>query len=177
MKIRRVISIDYGHTLPLHLGFCNQIHGHRATVICEFEGEINKDGASRGMVVDFSVCKQLMMDTIHKQLDHGFAIWNNMDEDIVKINVPCGNIAVIMDVKTEQVAIPLMEIIKVRNSKILSCDEPPTAEYLAKYFFRAIVVEMAYKLPVQNKIIITRIEWWETPNNVAIYTADDYKKT
>ena len=40
MYVSRSIELDYGHTLPNHYSFCNQIHGHRAKVIAVVEGDI-----------------------------------------------------------------------------------------------------------------------------------------
>ena len=166
MKIRRKIEIDYGHTLPSYVGFCNQLHGHRGIIVCEFEGIMHKEGSERGMIIDFSVCKRIMMDVIHVKLDHGFAIWNDMSADVVT---------------TETIAISLLQVIQARNSKVLLCDEPPTAEYLASYFFgelhRILSAYCIKNFGNSAEIQLTRIEWWETPNNVAIYTIDDYRKT
>ena len=144
MQISREIQLDYGHTIPNHYGFCNQIHGHRARVIATIKGEIskNKGDSSEGMVLDFKILKQLMMEYIHDVLDHGFAVWKNDEEDL--------------------------KFITKRNKRFIITDEPPTAEYLAKWAF----IQIVDKLP--GNIILERIEWQETPTSTAVYTRKEW---
>ena len=86
MVISRSIDIDYGHTLSKNNSFCNQFHGHRAKVVCFFEGETSKieNNSSQGMVLDFKICKKAMMICVHDKLDHAFAVWK---KDIEPINI------------------------------------------------------------------------------------------
>ena len=162
MIIVRRIEIDYGHTLPKHFGFCNQIHGHRGIIECHFEGDINNDfyDSKNGMVMDFSVCKRIMMREIHSVLDHGFAIWNRLDIDhfLVETN------EVIEDDNTT-IRVSTLDFIRARNEKILQLDDPPTAEILAKYFFKKINNALD---GMPDKIKLKELHWWETPNNKAI---------
>lgn len=139
MIITREIGIDYGHTLPNHFSFCNQIHGHRARIIAYVEGDTvtDENSSSQGMVLDFKILKQLMMEHIHDVLDHGFAVWEKDEKDL--------------------------EFIKERNSRYLITEEPPTAEYLAKWAFHQI----AGKLPKELELL--KIDWYETPNSCATY--------
>jgi 6-pyruvoyltetrahydropterin/6-carboxytetrahydropterin synthase len=137
--VLRDIEIDYGHTLPDHFYFCNQIHGHRAKITVAVEGELSeeKNSSNRGMVLDFKILKEIMMKEICDVLDHGFAVFKDDAVDL--------------------------EFIRKRNKRFLVTDEPPTAEYLAKWaFFR-----IKEKLPSNIKLL--RVEWKETPSNTAIY--------
>jgi 6-pyruvoyltetrahydropterin/6-carboxytetrahydropterin synthase len=114
MLISRKIEIDYGHTLPNSFSFCNQLHGHRGVIVATVEGDmIDRQGdAEEGMVMDFKFLHQIMMEHIHDQLDHGFAIWKNDFEDL--------------------------EFISRRNSRVVITEEPPTAECLAKWAFNQL---------------------------------------
>lgn len=114
MEVTKRIEVDYGHTLPRHYSFCSQIHGHRAFIDATIEGKINKteNDSSQGMVVDFKLLKEIMMNNIHDILDHGFAVWEKDEVD--------------------------KEFILKRNTKFLVTKEPPTAEYLAKWAFYQI---------------------------------------
>jgi len=48
MQISRKIEIDYGHTLPNHYSFCNQLHGHRGVIVATIEGPVvTEKGDSR----------------------------------------------------------------------------------------------------------------------------------
>jgi len=155
MIIKRIIEIDYGHCLPNHFSFCNQIHGHRAKIIAYFSGEVStiKGDSSEGMVLDFSICKKAMIETIHSTLDHGFAVWKE-DKAIFKY-----------------IEISTLDFIKIRNKKVLITDEPPTAEYLAKWAFGVLV---SYLNNIVSDVFVERVEWWETPNNCADYTAENF---
>ena len=141
IQISRKIELDYGHTLPNHFSFCSQLHGHRATVIAHVQGKVNSTvgDSSQGMVLDFKILKELMMEKIHDVLDHGFAVWKDDKEDL--------------------------EFIIKRNKKYLITDEPPTAEYLAKWSYN----QLASFLP--KEISLIKVEWYETPSSVAQYPA------
>ena len=170
MIVTREISIDYGHTLPNHFGFCNQIHGHRARIVAHFEGDVKttKDNfylPDNGMVVDFGFCKKLLLNTIHEQLDHGFAVWENDTNAIaVPVSVEYDN----EGVATTGILVSTLQFIKARNRKVVVCSAPPTAEYLAEWAFRLINKDFAL-YEESNTVKLIKIEWWETPNNCAIY--------
>ncbi len=156
MVISKRIEIDYGHTLPGHYSFCNQVHGHRAVVIAYFSGCINQDygSSSEGMVIDFSVCKDIMMNVIHDKLDHGFAVWK---KDNRTVSIRYNEIA--------YVEVSTLEFIRQRNSKVLITDSPPTAEYLAEWALE----EISKKLKsINNNIKVVKVKWYETPNNCAV---------
>lgn len=140
--VTKIIEIDYGHTLPDHYGFCSQIHGHRAKIEVTVSGDVYKgEGSKKGMVIDFSFLKHLMMKKIHAKLDHGFAVWKDDKEDLA--------------------------FIKKRNTRFLITDLPPTAEILAEWAFREI--KSALKKQVKEIVILERVRWWETPNSYASY--------
>jgi len=139
MRISRKIELDYGHTLPNSFSFCNQLHGHRGIVVATVEGTVIKhegDG-EEGMVMDFKFLKDIMVRYIHDVLDHGFAVWKDDHEDF--------------------------DFIIKRNSRVLVTDEPPTAEYLAKWAFNQI------KDQLPEGVILRQVRWFETPNNWADY--------
>ena len=146
--ISKQIEVDYGHTLPEHSGFCNQIHGHRAKIIAFVQGDVKvNSGSDKGMIIDFGIIKKLMMQYIHSRIDHGFAVWE-------------------YDKTT-------MEFIAVRNNpdKVVILSEPPTAEALSKWAFHRLV----YHIAIEN-LLLTQIHWHETPNSIAYYTIQDYLK-
>lgn len=139
VRISREIGLDYGHTLPNHFSFCNQLHGHRGRVIATVEGEVNtsEGSSSQGMVFDFKILKELMVSEIHDPLDHGFAVWEKDTKDL--------------------------EFVVNRNTKYLITPEPPTAEYLAKWAFQ----QLASKLP--KELTLVDVKWYETPGAEATY--------
>ena len=139
MRITRKIELDYGHTLPNHYSFCNQLHGHRGVVEATIAGEVitrSGDG-QEGMVMDFKFLKDILVQQVHDHLDHGFAVWKEDHEDL--------------------------EFILKRNTRVLVTDEPPTAEYLAKWAFHQIEPHLPEGITLAN------LRWYETPNNWADY--------
>jgi 6-pyruvoyltetrahydropterin/6-carboxytetrahydropterin synthase len=139
MMISRKIEIDYGHTLPNSFSFCNQLHGHRGTIVATVEGGMieRQNDAEQGMVMDFKFLHKIMKEHIHDRLDHGFAIWKDDLEDL--------------------------EFIQKRNSRVLITDEPPTAESLAKWAFSQI------ERHLPENVTLKQLRWYETPNNWADY--------
>ena len=153
MVVSKEIQLDYGHTLPNHFSFCNQIHGHRARVVAYVEGEVSPLGgdSSQGMVVDFKFLKAVMMEKVHDVLDHGFAVWEGDTEEIKALGGFAGE-----EVST-------LDFIRARNRKVLVTTDPPTAETLAKWAFDQI------KPTIPFGLTLVRVEWWETPSSCAIY--------
>jgi 6-pyruvoyltetrahydropterin/6-carboxytetrahydropterin synthase len=126
MLISRKIEIDYGHTLPNSFSFCNQLHGHRGVIVATVEGPVidrHGDG-EEGMVMDFKFLHKTMIEQIHDQLDHGFAIWKHDHEDL--------------------------EYILRRNTRVLVTDEPPTAECLAKWAFNQLKSHLPEGVTLRN---------------------------
>jgi len=126
MKVTRKIGIDYGHTLPDHYSFCSEIHGHRATIEATAEGELttNAGASDHGMVFDFKYRKQAMVEKIHDELDHGFAVWEQDEETI--------------------------DFIRERNTKVLVLENPPTAEILAKWAYEQVEPELPNDVELTN---------------------------
>jgi 6-pyruvoyltetrahydropterin/6-carboxytetrahydropterin synthase len=160
MLVSKAIELDYGHTLPNHFSFCNQIHGHRAKIVAYVDGKLcqTKNDSSQGMVMDFKIIKDLMMDRIHKVLDHGFAVW--MD-----------------DIETKN-------YITRRNQKYLITLLPPTAEVLAQWAYKQMIEGLAFykdnaaalgdEAGRHSLIHLEKVEWYETPTSIAVYTSDDF---
>lgn len=175
MKISREIQIDYGHCLPpAHFGFCSNLHGHRARVVCVFEGVVKNEEANpeNGMIMDFSICKKIMMEEIHDVLDHGFAIWENESVDMVVVDTN----EVIPD-ENKLVRINTLDFIKARNSKVLVLSNPPTAEVLAEHFFKKVKeklhnIQHDFNKAADEYVKLVEIHWYETPNNVAIISGE-----
>lgn len=170
MIIKRTIEIDYGHTLPNHFSFCNQIHGHRGVITAHVQGEmIKKSGdSSEGMVIDFKIVKELMMKNIHDVLDHGFAIWIEDKRPIaVDYFIQDGSATG----RKTTIHLSTLNFIKARNEKMLITQNPPTAEHLAQWAFFTL-----YPLLEEHKVKLVNVDWQETPSSVASYSFIDYEK-
>jgi 6-pyruvoyltetrahydropterin/6-carboxytetrahydropterin synthase len=77
MIITKEIEIDMGHRIPNHKSKCSSCHGHRYKIEVGVDGNlITTEGSSdEGMVIDFGDLKQVMIDVLDKQFDHGFIIY------------------------------------------------------------------------------------------------------
>ena len=109
--ISKEIEFDAGHRVPLHESKCKNPHGHRYRLKVEIIGELITEGPETGMVRDFSIVKQLMMERIHDVYDHSFII----DEQ---------------DVEMRSIFADVLDVWKVNIVDFI-----PTAECLAKHFY------------------------------------------
>ena len=109
--ISKEIEFDAGHRVPLHESKCKNPHGHRYRLKVEIEGKLIKEGPETGMVRDFSIVKQLMMERIHDVYDHSFII-SNADLEMIDAFEAVG-----------------------ADWKIHIVNFVPTAECLAKHFY------------------------------------------
>lgn len=129
-------SFDSAHFLYNYEGKCKNIHGHRWRVIVEIKSQsLDTSPQTRGMLVDFSQLKKdLKKET--DLLDHALIIEKNS-----------------LKAKT-------LEALLEENFSIIELDFRPTAENMAKYFFKKME-EKGYN--------IKNVTIYETPNNCASY--------
>ena len=149
MLITKFIEIDMGHRVTNHKSKCRNLHGHRYRVVVGVDDKVvTTAGASdEGMVMDFSDVKAIMMDVIDGAYDHGFAIY---DKD------------------------PLVEFFIAQREagmKVIITHFVPTAENLAKYWFRLLKAKLDEK-----SISIEYVEVYETPTSTAKYTIANYNQ-
>lgn len=60
---------DSAHYLPDYEGRCHNLHGHRWLVDIGIEGTVYTEGSYKGMIIDFSVLKELL-NPLFDTLDH-----------------------------------------------------------------------------------------------------------
>lgn len=112
-------SFDSAHFLSGYDGKCKNIHGHRWRVVLEVKSkELEAEGQTRGMVVDFSKLKA-DLKSITDSLDHTFIYEKN-------------------SLKSTTLA-----ALKDEDFKLTEVDFRPTAENFSKYFFD-IFTDMGY---------------------------------
>ena len=70
--ITRRLTLDAGHRVPGHLGKCRNLHGHTYVIEVEVIGVIPEDG----MVLDFGVVKEIMVEQIGPW-DHAFLCYRD----------------------------------------------------------------------------------------------------
>lgn len=149
MLITKEIEIDMGHRVCNHKSKCRNLHGHRYKIEVGVDDKVvaTKGSSDEGMVIDFGDLKQIMMDYIDTNFDHGFVLYEK-DPEII-----------ILDAFQE---------LKDRGMKIIFVDFIPTAENLAKYWYQLM------EIPLRNKRIkIHHVRVWETPTSTATYSVDN----
>lgn len=146
--ISKEIEFDAGHRVPLHASKCKNPHGHRYRVVAYIEGELIEEGPEAGMVRDFGIVKQLLMDLVHDRFDHGFIV---SDQDY-SMQYALG---FLNDDHT-----PVRPDEDRYGWKVIIVPFIPTAECLAKDIYDTL------KEHLPN---LFKIEVWETPTSCAEY--------
>jgi len=139
MDITRRLEFDAGHRIPDHKSQCRHLHGHRYAIEITLSGNvIDKAGdAANGMVMDFSLVKQLAMEHLVEAWDHAFLAF-------------AGDTAIV-DFLTS-----------LPDHKTVVLDRVPTAENLARIAFERL--DAVYRNTYANHLRLERIRLYETPN-------------
>ena len=67
-------SFDSAHFLSGYEGKCSNLHGHRWRVVARIAmDELNKEGQTRDMVIDFGEFKHVLRE-LTEELDHSFIV-------------------------------------------------------------------------------------------------------
>ncbi|MGG8343066.1 6-carboxytetrahydropterin synthase QueD [Streptococcus uberis] len=124
MKISKTFKFDMAHMLEEHDGKCRNLHGHSYELTIFLEGDLVETGPKSGMVMDYGDVKDIVYNTVLKNLDHSFIYNRN--------NVLESKIAVLL-MDSERKVYPILgsttaenitkEIFKLLNVKLkkLSC--------------------------------------------------------
>jgi 6-pyruvoyltetrahydropterin/6-carboxytetrahydropterin synthase len=139
MLITRRLEFDAGHRIPDHRSQCRHLHGHRYVIEISLSGSIiNKAGDSaNGMVMDFSLVKDLAKANLVDEWDHAFLAFAG-DHAIVDF------------------------LNSLPDHKTVILDRVPTAENLARIAFDRL--NAVYRDTYGNHLRLERIRLYETPN-------------
>ncbi len=114
-------EFDSAHFLAGYEGKCSNIHGHRWKMVAEIYGEeLQKDGQTRGMLVDFGDLKKDLKE-IADSFDHALIVEKNS-----------------LKSKT-------LEALNEENFKIIQLDCRPTAENFSRIIFKMLELK-GYKV-------------------------------
>lgn len=129
-------SFDAAHFLSGYEGKCSNLHGHRWKVIIKVKSlNLQEDKQQKGMVVDFGKLKSDLKEEVD-YFDHKLI----MEENTLKVET--------------------VKALKKEGFQMIELSFRPTAENLAKYFFK----KMEGKgYDVKSATV------FETPNNCASY--------
>jgi 6-pyruvoyltetrahydropterin/6-carboxytetrahydropterin synthase len=159
--ISRRLEIDAAHRVPDHGSKCYAIHGHRYVIEAIAQGPLAPTGEQKGMVMDFGFLKEIMVEVIHDQCDHGLILWEG-DKEVLERLDPPPHIA----------HLP-------RWLKLVTMRDVPTAENLARYWFNGLEVALCgwmyrhdHLTSMGNSVYLKELRVHETPNCVAVYSPD-----
>lgn len=142
----RVLEFDYGHRVLGHGGKCAHLHGHRGKAIIHAQGALN----SLGMVVDFSLIKQLVGTWVDENWDHNLLL--NSEDPAAKLWAMAKDIPLTL---SSQMFSRAPYILLKMN---------PTAEVMAQVLYHEASVLLAI-----HDIKVIRVDLYETPNCWATY--------
>lgn len=152
----RQIGIDMGHRVTNHGSKCRNIHGHRYTIEATIGGELIPDGASEGMVLDFSFLKEEMMNEIDAPCDHGLCLWAS--DPLLQTPVfprPSPDFREFEETMWEGGKLYILHVV-------------PTAENLAEHWYRRLAPRIRQRSGGQADLVSVRV--WETPNCFVDYS-------
>ena len=158
MKISKEIHVHAGHCVTSQvdsqgrLGKCAQgMHGHTYRVVAVVDDKlIADDQPSGGMVIDFSELKKAMNDVIYAEADHASYLWK--EDQAAAAFIAFGNSP------------------GKNPAKHILTSFVPTAENLAKHWFRLLKEELEQKYSIK----LHQLDVWETPTSCAMYTAEEH---
>lgn len=147
-------TFDAAHQLPFHDSKCRNLHGHTYRVEVTLVGMINPQHAhpKMGMVIDFSLVKEVWETRIKSRVDHALMVGT------VPLPWLSGGIEASVG-KIARLPIPVT-----------------TAEYLSGWMFGEMATGLKELLRAEGSPISGRIHSltiWETPTSSATCTYED----
>lgn len=98
IRITKEFKFEMAHALKGYDGPCKNIHGHSYRLFVTLIGEPLEDAQSpkNGMVMDYSLLKKLVKETITNQLDHALLLnAATADEEITALKNMFSNIVLV----------------------------------------------------------------------------------
>lgn len=85
VRITKEFNFEMAHALYQYDGPCKNIHGHSYQLSVTIKGRVIQEPSSpkNGMVIDFSIIKNIIEDTIIKTFDHTLVLSSNSKKDII----------------------------------------------------------------------------------------------
>jgi 6-pyruvoyltetrahydropterin/6-carboxytetrahydropterin synthase len=149
MLITKKIEIDAGHRVFNHKSKCFSPHGHRYVIEVGIDDKLIKrpGTSSEGMVMDFGDIKEILMAEIDAKFDHSFIIY---EKDYLMRYMFIDSLKITVDKELFRNTIPYYnELIKqvhnARPFKIVIVNFIPTAENLAKYWYKILRLQLQKK--------------------------------
>lgn len=76
IRVTRIFNFDMAHALPNYDGKCKNIHGHTYQLEVTVKGKTTpeNDSPKNGMLIDFSILKELINKELNERWDHALIL-------------------------------------------------------------------------------------------------------
>ena len=83
IRVTREFSFEMAHVLKDYDGPCKNVHGHSYRLFVTLSGSPLSDPGNpkNGMVIDFSILKNIVLGTIVDRFDHSVVVPSDFDND------------------------------------------------------------------------------------------------
>jgi len=83
IRVTREFTFEMAHVLKNYDGPCKNVHGHSYRLFVTISGSpvASADDPKKGMVIDFSVLKNIVLGLIVNQFDHSVVVPSDFDDD------------------------------------------------------------------------------------------------
>jgi 6-pyruvoyltetrahydropterin/6-carboxytetrahydropterin synthase len=99
IRVTREFTFEMAHVLTNYDGPCRNVHGHSYRLFVTLSGvPINdKTNPKNGMVIDFTILKEIVLKNIVNQFDHSVVISSDADRDKIEIMAKIFGNTVVVD--------------------------------------------------------------------------------
>lgn len=114
IRITKEFKFEMAHALVGHNGPCKNIHGHSYQLKVTVKGKV-KNGTSdpdEGMVIDFTIIKNIVEKLIVNEYDHSLVLWSKINIDTTQFNFMNKLILVPFNPTCENLLVYYADIIK-----------------------------------------------------------------
>lgn len=143
IRITKEFNFEMAHALVGHNGPCKNIHGHSYKFNVTVKGKVKNgtEDSDEGMVVDFTIIKNIVKKLIVDEYDHSLVLWDKMD--INKENLSFMN-------------------------KLILVPFNPTCENLLLHYVKLIKQELPNNLSLEHLLLRetpnSYAEWYQSDN-------------
>ncbi len=84
IRITKEFKFEMAHALVGHNGPCKNIHGHSYQLKVTVRGKVKNgtEDPDEGMVIDFTIIKNIVDKLIVREYDHSLVLWDKMKIDV-----------------------------------------------------------------------------------------------
>jgi 6-pyruvoyltetrahydropterin/6-carboxytetrahydropterin synthase len=145
IRVTKRFHFEMAHTLYEYNGLCRNIHGHSYNLEVTLIGNAKKDPGhpTDGMVLDFSILKEIVKTNITQQFDHALMVNSLISET-------------------------QLNFLKETTSRIIVVDFQPTSENIATYIAQILQQHLPSSVLLYSirlyETVTSFAEWFASDN-------------